>query len=228
MNLLDVILIAILVLFAFAGYKRGLIQTVFKLVSFFVAIVLSYLLYPYVSQTLRQTPVFAILKANIEDAMNLRGVVESHAAQTQTDLINSLSLPAVLRDALHLNNTPDVYELLNVRSIEDYISSFFSNITLNVMSMVLVFILVWLVMRLIGGALNIVSKLPVINLFNRAGGLVAGLAMGLLIVWVGLTLMNLFILNTSFPEVFALIKGSLITQWLFDNNWLTQTLARIV
>ena len=47
--LIDLIAIAIIALFTFIGYKKGLIKVAFGLVSFILAIVISVLLYKPVS-----------------------------------------------------------------------------------------------------------------------------------------------------------------------------------
>ena len=47
--LIDLILIAIIALFTFIGYKRGLIKVAFGLVSFILAIAISVVLYKPVS-----------------------------------------------------------------------------------------------------------------------------------------------------------------------------------
>jgi len=43
--ILDLVIIGIILLCVFFGYKRGLIEVAFKLISFIIAIILSLLLY---------------------------------------------------------------------------------------------------------------------------------------------------------------------------------------
>lgn len=227
MNIFDIAVLAIMVVCIGLGYRRGLIRTVFGLGSFVVSILLANRLYPYVSRFLRGTALYDSLKDAVIHSMNLRAVFTAHTAQTQTELINSLPIPDTFRDALYAYNTPDMYELLNVSTIEDYIGGYFANIALNIISMAVVFVLVWVLMKLIGNALDIIGRLPVINTFNRAGGLAAGIAMGVLLVWAGFALMNLLFVNPSHPEIFAMLNTSAAAKWLYGNNLLVPLLTKI-
>lgn len=230
MNILDLVVLAIIGLCAFTGYRRGLIMTVFRLVSFFISILLANRLYPYVSQWLRKTPLYGALSDMVINSLGLRAFFETQTANTQAEmlsLLESLPLPDVLRGALLNYNTPDIYELLNVRTMEEYVGGYFANIALNILSMIAVFILVWLLMRVLGSALNIIGRLPVIKTFNRAGGLAAGFVMGLLLVWVGFMLINLLFVNSSYPGLVEQLNTSLFARWLYENNWLTGMVTKV-
>jgi uncharacterized membrane protein required for colicin V production len=227
LNLLDIIVLAIIGVCVFTGYKRGLLKTVYSLASFFIAIFLTGWLYPYVSRFLRGTPLYGFLKDTAVNSMGLRAFLEEHTARTQSDLINNLPLPSIIRDALAAHNTPDVYEMLNVQTVEGYIGGYFANIALNVISMAAVFILVWFLMRLAGNVLNIIGRLPIISTFNRVGGLAAGLLLGMLIVWIGFAVMNLLLINMSYPEISNLLETSSVARWLYENNWLTSIVTQL-
>lgn len=227
MNALDLAVLLILAASVLIGYKRGFIRTAFGMASFFVSLLLANRLYPYVSRMLRATPLYDRLKDSVIQSMGLKPFFEDHTAQTQTELIAGLPLPDALRDSLSHFNTPDMYELLNVRTIEDYIAGYFANIAINALSMILVFALVFVLMRLIGSALDLIGKLPVIGTFNRAGGLAAGLVTGLLVVWLGFALIHFLFASPSHPEVTALINGSFAARWLYANNWFFNMLTMV-
>ena len=221
--LLDVIVIGTLVLFMYLGYRRGLIRTVFSLASFALAIFLSIYLYPIVAEWLRATPVYTALKDYIIRTMGLDEVVYNHA----TGLIETLPLPEVLRNALMLNNTPDMFELLNVQTIEEYVAGFFAGMAINIIAMVLVFIIVRLILGFLASFLDIVGRLPVIRHFNRGGGLIVGILQGVIVIWIGLALMNLFFLDPTTPELVRLLEESLIAGWVYEHNPIMGILANI-
>ena len=60
--LIDIILIAIIALTTFIGYKRGLIKVAFKLISFLLAIVIAVVLYKPISN-------FIINNTQIDDTI---------------------------------------------------------------------------------------------------------------------------------------------------------------
>lgn len=221
--MLDLIIIAALMLFMYIGYRRGLIRTVFSLFSFIFAIALASYLYPRVAEWLRSTPLFTGLKDYISRAMGLEDVVQAHTAE----LVATLPLPDLLQRALLMHDTPNMFELLNVVTIEEYIAGFFAGMAINIIAMVLVFILVRVVLGIIAGMLDIVGRLPVIRSFNHGGGLLLGLVQGVIIVWIGLAVMNLFFLDPTRPELMQLLNESLIAGWIYDNNPIMAMLANI-
>ena len=222
-QLLDVIIIVVLVLFMYIGYRRGLIKTVFSLGSFVLAILLASYLYPIVAEWIRTTPVFTGLKEYIIRTMGLEEVVQAHAEE----VIGSLPLPDLLYRSLLQHNTPNVFELLNVNTIEEYIAGFFAGMAINIVAMVLVFIVVRLILGFLAGVLDIVARLPVIKQFNRGGGLLLGLGQGMILIWLGLALMNLFFLDPTTPELARLLDESLIAGMIYEYNPIMIMLANI-
>ena len=224
MKLLDVIIIAVLALFVFLGYRRGLIRTIFSLVSFGISILLSIYLYPIIAEWLRGTPVFTALKDYIIRTMGLEEVVHLHTVE----LIGSLPVPDLLRRSLLMHyDTPSMFEMLGVHTIEEYIAGFFAGMAINIISMILVFIIVRIILGVLAGMLDIVGRLPVIRPFNRAGGLILGLLQGVLIVWIGLAIINLFFLDPTTPQLASLLNESLIAGWIYEHNPIMVMLANI-
>jgi len=175
------------------------------------------MLYPYVARLLNQTTIFPSLQERIANMLNLEGAVNQHAAQRSEEIIGNLPLPEMFQSLLHYNNRPDMFALLQVSTIEDYITSFFANMVINGIAMLIVFVLVLLVLSFVGGLLDVVSMLPVISSINHAGGLVIGLAMGMAVAWVGLFALMLFATGAN-PDIHDLLEGSVITQWMLDRT----------
>jgi uncharacterized membrane protein required for colicin V production len=219
-NALDLVIIVIILLCVYAGYKKGLILTLFRLVSFFVTIYLANRLYPYVSRYLMQTALYDNLRDWVIRSMGLGSFVREHTARQSAEVINSLPLPGVLKELLLSNNTPDMYDFLHVQTVEEYVGGFFANMALNILSLLVVFMLVWVLLQLIGNLLNIINHLPVIGSLNRAGGLAMGFVLGIIISWIGLTLMSLLFATPANPWLYDWVQGSWAAGWLYNNNWM--------
>ncbi|MCL2215968.1 MAG: CvpA family protein [Defluviitaleaceae bacterium] len=225
MNVLDLAVLALVALCAFAGYRRGLIRTVYGLVSFFIAFFLASRLYSPVARILRGTGLFSMLQNNISSTLNLERVVGEHTAARQAEIIDTLPLPAALRELLHSYNTPNMYELLQVDTIDAYISGFFANMVINAIAIIGVFMLVLVLLSIAGVALDIVGRLPVIYTFNRAGGLIFGLGMGAVLVWLCVVVMTL--LSTATPELglYYLMRESFVVRWVLNTMMMPQLTA---
>jgi len=234
LNALDFILIGILLLSAIIGFRRGLVLTVFRFVSFILALLIASRLYPIVSRFLRDSFIYENIRGRIAGAANIEGVFQENIpnpdineALRGREIINSLPLPQSMREMLYEGNTPDMFELLRVNTIEDYISGFFANIVINVISLVLVFILALVILHFIGKALKIVDRIPVINTFNRVGGLIVGALIGAGIVWLCVTVITMFFSVGASGTMYELMQGSALTRWLLDNGWLLDSITAV-
>ena len=226
MNILDLIIIGVIALCALNGFRRGLIKTVFRFISFFAAIFLAGRLYPLISRILRETPLYASLTEAVKNSLGLQSFFRDSAQMSQAELFNNLPFPQGLLDMLTKNNNFDMYELLRVSTVEDYIGGFFANIILNIIAMAAVFFAVLIIMSIIGGVLDIVGKLPVINTFNRAGGLAAGLLIGTAVTWLLLAAASLLFATPANEGINQLVEGSLIAKKMFDGQFLLNWVSK--
>jgi len=196
---------------------------VFSLVSYVLAISLAIYLFPIVADWLMEMPVYTALKDYIIRTMNLGDVVQYQSE----DLIANLPLPDIIRSFLHEHNTPNVFELLNVHTIEEYIAAYFARMAINIIAKVAVFLIVKFTLSLLSGLLDLVSRLPIIKQFNQIGGMLAGFLLGLIIVWIGLAVMILFFLDPTGPELMIMLDNSLVVGWVYENNPILQMLGNI-
>jgi len=197
------------------------------MVSLFISLFLAIRLYPFVARFLRDSFIFESLRDRIISAANFEAVFRENLpspgigeSMRNNNIINALPMPQGLRDTLHNYNTPDMYELLRVRTVEEFIAGFFANIVINVLAMLLVFAIVMVIMRLIGKMLNLVDRVAVVSLINRIGGLAAGALIGAGIAWLGLTIITMFMSIGGSGSLYGLMQGSGIVSWLFSNDWL--------
>jgi len=203
--ILDIILIVIIAAFVLIGYKRGLIRTVYNLLAFVASIFLTRLLYPYVSKALYDfTGIYESIKSGV--AGNIGDKVQDAGEGT----IKTLGLPDFMNNALENNFTGFKGE------VTDYLSGSLAGIALNIIALLLVFVLIFVGIRVIGKVLDIVAKLPVINLFNKTAGAAAGALQGVLVVW--LILAGIFLYSTlnKSPE-YDIVNGA-FANFMQNNN----------
>jgi len=155
--------------------------------------------------------------------MGLEDMVQGYT----TEVIAELPLPNLLQRSLMEHNTPNMFEMLNVHTIEEYIAGFFANMAINIIAMVVVFVLVRVILGILSNMLDVVGRLPVIRQFNRGGGLIFGLLQGIIIVWIGLAVINLFFLNPTTPELARLLDESLIAGFIYEYNPIMAVITNI-
>ena len=194
--LIDLILIAIIALFTFIGYKRGLIKVAFGLVSFILAIIISILAYKPISNfVINYTPLDDYIKATVSKRLD-----SPETTDQETENIVST----------YYNNIKNASTAV--------ISNGISKSIINVACMIIVFITVKIILlffRFIG---DLISKLPLIKQFNTAGGFIYGLLKGFIIIYVVLALITILSPIVNLNNIINLINSSIITNIMYNNN----------
>lgn len=229
MTWLDIVVVGIIVICAIISYSRGLIKTLFSFVSLIISVVLTMYLYPYVSQFLiKNTGVYASIRNSIIGLLNLNNTTQNvNSTGEQINFINQLSLPEQFKHLLVTNNNSEVYNLLNVNSIGEYIGGLIATLIINIICFLGVFIIVTILVKLFINVLDLVSKLPVLNQINKFGGLILGAIKGVIIVWILFLVMSIMSANPNLSNVFETLKTSEVASALYNNNLLMNIVTNI-
>ena len=225
--ILDGIILAILLGFAIIGYRTGFIMAALGFVPIMFACIGVRFLTPSVGQFLRETPMFASMSNTIHESLKVEEHLHGLGDYSQTQMIQELKIPEFLKDALLENNNPVVYQLLDVDELGTYISGFLANMVMNIISVVLVFIIVLIGTKLLIGALNIVSKLPVLNFFNQICGLLLGMVKGITFIWIIGIIVIALEFNGTFFAFHQIIEKTDIALYFYENNILLQFILNI-
>ena len=219
-NYLDIAVVIFIAFFAIKGYLLGFVKMCFGFLPPIASVVAAKVLSPFISTILRGTFIFYAIKNGVSEYIGIDKVIENAVSQSQNNVISGLNLPEFLKNSLLENNNPVVYDILNVSGLEDYISGYIANVCLNALSVVIVFVAVFVALKIILKTMDIISKLPVINLFNSTGGVIAGFVYSVFLLWViGIVLM-FFYSNANFAPFFKLLEDSTVAGFLYENNLL--------
>lgn len=230
MNWFTIAILAMLILFAVIGYKRGLIKKAVSLLSLIITLILVSFLTPYISQFIQEkTPIYTSIKEQcLEGMQEPLSTMESSTKSAQVEFINRLALPDSIKNSMLENNNADAYASLAVGQFSDYIAGYLAKWIVNAISYVAAFILINIALRVAFMALDIVSKLPIINGINKLAGMVVGLVEGVLVMWVIFITLTIFI-NTPYGQSgFAMINESQILTFLYNNNYLLKIITSVL
>lgn len=217
MNWLLIIVGVVILGNAIRGMKVGFIRTVFSLVSMILAVILTIWISPYLKDFLKNNEkINDGLISKIEKMLPFSA--EEVVEEGQDSLIDEMKLPQFLRQSLKKNNTLEKQKELAANSFEEYISRYLADIFINSLSFILTYIIISLILWLICSALNIISKLPLLNSMNKTAGLLAGCVQGLFMVWLFFILLTVFG-STSFGQnTMEMIGESEILSIIYNNN----------
>jgi hypothetical protein len=217
--MLDLVILCIIILFGIIGYYTGLVKTIITLISSIVALILSFLMYPVVNTLLKLTPIYTYMNKWIGN--RLTDIDFGTRLQSQGNVItnNITWLPKFMSEQIVKNNNQEVYKLLEVSNVKDYVSIYVTNIVIGMLAI----LITWLFLNILLAfflktAHALVSHLPVVSQVNKLGGGVIGIAKGLMIIWGIYLLVPIFITNPSFYKINEYMSESYLAKWLYENN----------
>lgn len=225
--ILDAIVVAVILGCAAAAWRKGFIRAALGFLPMLAALIGSKLVSPSVGKFLRGTFLFDKLSSSIQKSMGLDAAIQEGAMAAQTEIIEGMPLPNFLKEALLENNNPVIYQLLDVDSLKEYIAGFLANVCMNVLSVVLAFLLIYIGVTVVLNALHLFSKLPVLNFFNHFSGFLVGGAKGLFFVWLGCMVLTYFQCSAKLGGVFAAMEQTYVAHVLYENNILLYLILTI-
>ncbi len=221
----DIVIIAIILLFTIIGAWRGLMNSLFKSCSSLIAIGGAFFLHPVISDLLRKSFIYTMIRDSIGKSLGLNSVTAG-SQHDRINVISTLPLPDSFKGMLMDNNNSVVYDLLNANSVTEYITGFMANIFINIVVSLLIFIIIFIFIKMIINAFSLVVHIPIISHVNSLGGGLLGLAWGILMIWCIMTVMTLFITTPVFSVLMEYIDGSILGKILYDNNIIMNILLK--
>ena len=193
--IVDIILVALIALSIFLGYKKGLASLAIKLCAFIIAILITFILYrPIANLVINTTSV----DESIEDT-----IYNKVTEMIQKDETNEL--------------TSDLIESAKQGMLEQSARELAINVVYGGTSIIL-FIIVRIALIFVSALANLVAKLPIIKQANEVGGAIYGLLRAIVIIYAILLIIN-FVGELN-PKNIATqtINETSLTKIMYENN----------
>ncbi len=217
MNWLVAAVIVILGGCALYGRNRGFIKTVFTLFSTIIALSLTMWVSPMISKEVQKNDkIMSFVTENISKVVKTKE--KNKKVSEQINYIDKMSLPKAMKNTLIENNNTEMYTAMAVKSFQDYISASIARVVVNAAVFLIVMLIVFISMAILCEALNIISKLPLLNGLNKTAGLFAGLLQGIVIIWIGCIVLTVFSGTKLGQTMFAMINENLFLSIIYNNN----------
>ena len=164
--IIDIIIIAIVVLSIFLGYKKGLVALSIQLLSFIIAVVITFILYqPITNFIVNATGIDELIQNSILEKANDVMQEDNEMSNTIVEQVKNDMLPETAR-----------------------------TISINIITfgvVIILFLLVKIGLRFVTALANLVAKLPILKQANELGGIIYGFIRGLLLIYVILLVINI-------------------------------------
>ncbi|MGN1327141.1 MAG: CvpA family protein [Clostridia bacterium] len=207
--IVDIIIVAILLLFIIVGYRKGLTGSLIKLASFAIALVLAFILYKPLAN-------MAIENTQIDEKIETAIITTFGAEKTEETENTESQMPKTMLESISSDIENATQEAKN-----EIIQNTAKEVTLTIMyvgSGLVVFIVARFVLFIISLFAKGITSLPLIKQIDRLGGIVYGAIEGLVIIFAVLGIISFMAIVWVDNPVIPAITKSTIGSILYNNN----------
>lgn len=208
--IIDIVLILIILLGAFLGYKKGLINEIFGIIGIFLAIFLALLSYKLVVKNI--VPLTGLDKT-------VYTIIEQKFIDTENTNDSSINVPKNLQTYF------DASIIINQTSSSNIEKT--SNFIVNAITIFILIIIYYIGIIIVKVILNNVAKLPILHGINGIGGAIVGIVKNMIIVLILLTLISFYSTIGKANSITNAINNSFVTKQIYDSNFITTIIINI-
>lgn len=194
-NVYDIFILAVLIIFALWGMRKGFILTLCSLIALLVALVGSVLVTSLFAPTVAgwlEPAIRPSVTAAVESALPEEVTQAGLTAGQLLDQLEQAELPFGLDSyiAKLIEDMPSINPLTLVEDVSASLAQQAALLVAKALVFLVCFILILILWCLLSRGLNLVAKLPGLHLLNKAGGLVLGAVRGAILVFACLWLLR--------------------------------------
>ena len=214
----DIIIVAVIDLFAAIGVKRGLAKTILTIAGLVLAAISAYYLSSFLSQLIYDAFIKQTVINNIQQIIEQNGIdyALSNCLEAVPQWINGILSFIIGIFGMSLNEYQNQLVLSSdfssstSQAVENVLAPVVSSV-FGMILLVILFILIFIIVKKLIKLISRVFNIPVVKQINQLLGGIFGLAEGLLIVFIAV---NIFVIVTEFSNP-ALLNNELFSGAVF-------------
>ena len=211
--ILDIVIIAIMALSIFLGYRKGLVKIAVKLCAFLIAIIVSIVFYKPVSNIIINN---TQLDEKIESV-----IIEKGSIKIEEDEIRKDEQGEQQTNESFLENVQGYVEETVAETQNELIKKAAKEISgrlINIIVIVGLFIITRLILILLVLISDVITNIPIIKQFNKLGGILYGIIRGVLLIYSILAIVFLVVSISGNSNIIQIIESSVLTEFMYESN----------
>ena len=201
---IDICVVAFLALAIFLGYKRGLVGLAFKIVSFLIAIIISLaLFYPISNFIINNTQI----DDKIEQTIVSKFIKEENNKEEKNKENNNIIKEQIEEAAEEVTENTVMIASKNI-----------SRTIINLGVIIILYIITRLILLIFRSISDKLAELPIIKQFNEAGGIIYGIVIGFLVIYIIFAIISLTSPLFNSQDLISNINQSFIGKIIYNNN----------
>ncbi len=203
--ILDIIIIALMAISIFLGYKKGLVKVAVKLCAFLIAVIVTLVFYK---------PVSKLIIENTELDDKIKNVIIENGTKEleESDEESKGNLLENMQEYIEGTVTQTQNEIVENAAKEISVR------IINILVIVGLFVVTRLVLILLVLISDLITSIPIIKQFNELGGVLYGIVRGLALIYVILAIVFLVASMSANNGILTVIDSSIITKFMYKNN----------
>lgn len=219
MNSVCIIISVFFLLCVLVNWARGLFKALLSVAGLIASIAVAVYAAPHLSGYLEEnTQVDEKIAAYVAERLEYSEVGEEVSRSVQVAIIQELPLPETLKAGILDNNNSEMYHLLEVGGVYDYIAKSVAVVILNVTVFLGLTILCRLLFFVLSRTVKDLTKLPIVRWIDKIGGGCLGALKGLIYIWVFFLMLSICSTFEWSQYIIEQISELQILKLLYDNN----------
>lgn len=210
--IIDLIVLAIILLCVILGYKKGLTKCIIKILSFVIALAVAFVLFkPISTLIIKNTTIDDNIRTSIVNLVQ-DDVEENGKISEETNLPKSM--------VEHINESIQNSVNETKMTVVNTVATEISTGVVNVCVAIGLFIIARIALIFVSALSSIITDLPLIKQFDKAGGLIYGLVKSLLIIFIIFAVISFISPMIESSGIIEAINKSIVGSVLYNNNLL--------
>lgn len=220
---------AVWTIIALWGFYRGAMRTVISISILIISIAASVFISPRVNDMLMSSKtVYTMAMQRSEKFVDAR-IRSLENGSGDLGWAEYLPLPEGVKDVVREGDPAVVGLLLQTDTVKTYLAELLSGFLIRILSIIVTFIVAYLIMCVVRIILTVVSEAPVISGLNRFAGLILGVVKGTVIIWILFALLRLsYIVGGDESSLLEQVRESEILSIMYTYNPVFTVLPRVL
>ncbi len=217
MNGLEIVVIGIVILNIFWGYKRGFLRVAYSLLSWILLLGFVTWSTPYITD---------YLEKNTEIKTHLQRKCLTYIEQSANEIIIEGTLDtsdetglseSILEQIAQITATT-AGEVFEDTGVYEQMADSIAHFIIEGIAFFTALIVAGIISACLGNVLDLVSYLPIIHGANKALGALAGILKGTILVWLGFYIITIFATTDIGKQLLIYIEESSFLLYLYNHN----------
>lgn len=209
---IDIVIVAIFLISAVRGFVQGFVKSFLSFALIIASLIVAKIFSPQLSLYFMDHGTWT---------KKLTEFIQQKVVALFGGNINSVNWA----DSTQLHNAPNTLQQFldsfvnsankTIGSLADAFASNAASLIVNIISFLLIFIVLMIIGKLLIAVIDKMSQLPVLKVFNRAGGLLVGIVKGIIVICIFSTLLYYANLMLGIVELSTAINNSFLIKYFY-------------